>query len=54
MGNLLRFTVEKGERNQINKRLGRTVAVYRKTTGKAKTQFDKNAKKFHLFKEQLK
>lgn len=54
-GNLLRFTDDKGERCKIDKRLGRTVAaVYRKTIGRAKTQFDKNAKKFHVFKEQLK
>ena len=48
-GNVLRFTDDKATRNDINKRLGRVAgtaaAVYRKTTGRAKKELDKNAKK---------
>ena len=57
-GNALSFTDEKAKRYEINKRLGRiaatATAAYRKITGRAKEQLDKNVKKIHLFDDQLK
>ena len=57
-GNVLSFTDDKAKRYEINKRLGRiaatTTAAYRKITGRAKEQLDKNVKKIHLFDDQLK
>ena len=57
-GNLLSFTNDKAKRYEINKRLGRiaatATATYRKITGRAKEQLDKNVKKIYLFDDQLK
>ena len=57
-GNIIRFTDDKGTTNDINKCLGRVAgtaaAVYRKTTGRAKEELDKNVKNFHVFENQLK
>ena len=57
-GNVLSFTDDKVKRYEINKRLGRiaatATATYRKITGRAKEQFDKNVKKIPLFDDQLK
>ena len=57
-GNVLSFTDDKAKRYEINKHLGRivttTTAAYRKITGRAKEQLDKNGKKIHLFDDQLK
>ena len=48
-GNVLIFTDDKAKRYKINKRLGRiaatATAAYRKITGRAKEQLDKNVKK---------
>ena len=57
-GNVLSFTDDKAKGYEINKRLGRIAATattaYRKITGRAKEQLDKNVKKIHLFDDQLK
>ena len=57
-GNVLSFTDDKAKRYEIKKRLGRiaatATAAYRKITGRAKDQLDKNVKKIHLFDDQLK
>ena len=57
-GNVLNFTDDKAKRCEINKRLGRiaatATAAYRKITGRAKEQLDKNVKKVHVFEDQLK
>ena len=57
-GNVLSFTDDKANRYEINKRLGRiaatATAAYRKITGRAKEQLDKNFKNIHLFDDQLK
>ena len=57
-GDVLSFTDDKAKRYEINKRLGRiaatATAAYRKITGRAKEQLDKNVKKIHLFDDQLK
>ena len=58
-GNVLSFTNDKAKRHEINKRLGRiaatATAAYRKITGRAKEQLDKNVKnKIHLFEDQIK
>ena len=56
-GNVLSFTDDKAKRYEINKRLGEiaatATAAYRKITGRAKEQLDKNVKKIHLFDDQL-
>ena len=48
-GNVPSFTDDKAKRYEINKRLGRIAATatagYRKITGRAKEQLDKNVKK---------
>ena len=48
-GNELSFTDDKAKRYEISKRLGRiaakATATYRKITGRAKEQLDKNVKK---------
>ena len=48
-GNAMSFTDDKTKRYEIKKRLGRiaatATAAYRKITGKAKEQLDKNVKK---------
>ena len=47
-GNVLSFTEDKAKRYEINKRLGRiaatATAAYRRITGRAKEQLDKNVK----------
>ena len=57
-GNVLSFKDDKAKRYEIKKRLGRiaatATAAYRKITGRAKDQLDKNVKKIHLFVDQLK
>ena len=57
-GNVLTFTDDKAKRYEIDKRLGRiaatATAAYRKITGGAKKQLDKNVKKIHLFDDQVK
>ena len=57
-GNVLNFTDDKAKRYEINKRSGRiaatATAAYRKITGRAKEQLDKNVKKVHVFEDQLK
>ena len=55
---VLNFTDDKAKRCEINKRLERIAATattaYRKITGRANEQLDKNVKKIHMFEDQLK
>ena len=56
-GNILSFTDDKAKGYKINKRLGSIAATatagYRKITGRAKEQLEKNVKKIYLFEGQL-